>query len=401
MPLQVSSPAAPQNPSDRIGAIDILRGIALFGVLMVNLVTGFRVDIFQQFLPSTGATTGLDYYVETGVGVFLELKAFALFSFLFGVGLAIQFERLAETQRRLLLLVRRLVVLLGFGLIHFFLIWNGDILTEYALVGLIALPLIYLSNVWLVTFALLLLAFYMGLPHSLPPDFFWPSTAWLQQHVESARHVYASGTYAKILKFSWQEIPHLIPLHVAIAARTLALFLLGAVAWRTGLLRQPERHKPLLLGMMGLGLLVGTALSLLEAVAPNSTWSGMARSLDSFTPLSPVILAMGYMSAVICLVSFTRARYVLSVFGPLGQMAFTNYLMESLIFCVIFYGYGLGYFGKLDAATALVIGILVYAAQIVGSMWWLRRYRFGPMEWLWRTLMYGVFQPMKRSPAQV
>ncbi|GGA40730.1 DUF418 domain-containing protein [Dyella nitratireducens] len=393
MPLQVSQIAAPQEPFDRISAIDILRGIALFGVLMVNLVTEFRVDVFQQFLPTTSPASEMDHYVETGVGVFLELKAFALFSFLFGVGLAIQFERLAKTQRRLVLLVRRLVVLLGFGLIHFYLIWNGDILTEYALIGLIALPMLYLSNVWLATIALLLLAFYMGLPHSLSPDFFWPSTEWLQQHVEEANRVYASGSYAEILKFSWQEIPHIVPLHLAIASRTLALFLLGAVAWRTGLLRQPKRHQALLVGLMVFGLLVGSALNLLEAVGPHSTWIGVARTLDGLAPLSPVILAMGYMSAVIVLVSFTPARGVLSVFGPLGRMAFTNYLMQSLIFCGIFYGYGLGYFGKLGATSTLILGVAVYAIQIVISIRWLERYRFGPVEWLWRTLMYGTRQP--------
>lgn len=399
MPLQVSQTAAPQEPLDRISAIDILRGIALFGVLMVNLVTEFRVDIFQQFLPTTGPASGLDHDVQTGVAVFLELKAFALFSFLFGVGLAIQFERLARAQPRFVLLVRRLVVLLGFGLIHFYLIWNGDILTEYALIGLIALPMLYLSNVWLATFALLLLAFYIGLPHSLPLDFFWPSAAWLQHHVEEANRVYASGTYAEILKFSWQEILHILPLHVAIAARTLALFLLGVVAWRTGLVRQPERHRPLLVGLMVFGLLVGTALTLLEVVGPHSTWIGLARTLDGFAPLSPVILAMGYMSAVIVLVSFTPARGVLSVFGPLGRMAFTNYLMQSLIFCGIFYGYGLGYFGKLGAASTLILGIVIYALQIVTSIRWLKHYRFGPVEWLWRTLMYGTRQPFAQLMA--
>lgn len=392
--------AAPEEPSRRVSAIDILRGMALFGVLMVNLITEFRVDLFQQFLPSAGATSGPNYWVETGVGVFLELKAFALFSFLFGAGLGIQFERLAKTKRRLALLIRRLLVLLAFGLIHALLIWNGDILTEYAVIGLVALPLLYLSNVWLMTCALLLLAFYTGLPHTLPLDFFWPSTEWLYQHVEQANQVYASGTYAQILAFSWQEIRYVLPLLIAIAPRTLALFLLGAVAWRTGLLREPERHKLLLWSMTAFGLLAGTVLSLLEAVNPSSPWGDLARSWANLAPLSPVILAMGYIGVVIMLVAFTRARRVLAIFAPLGQMAFTNYLMESIIFCLIFYGYGLGYFGKLGAAFTMGLGVVVFAGQIMFSRWWLRRYRFGPMEWLWRTLMYGARQPMV-SPVTV
>jgi uncharacterized protein len=395
MPSQLSQAVAPQEPSERIDAIDILRGIALFGVLMVNLVTEFRVDLFQQFLPAAGPASGLNHAVEAGVGIFLELKAFALFSFLFGVGLAIQFERLERTQRRLVLLVRRLLVLLGIGLFHLFFIWNGDILTEYALLGLVALPLLYLSNTWLLTLALLLLLFYMGLPHSLPPDFFWPSSDWLQRHVIAANHAYTSNSYADVLQFSWQEIPYIVSLLVAIAPRTVALFLLGAVAWRTGLLREPERHRRLLWGMAATGLLVGTALSLLEAVSPSSPWSGLAHMWDNLSPLSPVILAMGYMGVVVALVSLTRARRALAVFGPLGRMAFTNYLMQSIIFGWIFYGFGLGYFGKLGAAVAMGLGVAVYGGQIVLSRWWLRRYRFGPVEWLWRTLMYGARQPLK------
>jgi uncharacterized protein len=366
--------AAPQDPSDRIDVIDILRGIALFGVLVVNLVTEFRVDVFQQFIwPPRATPFALDRYVEAGVSVFFELKAFALFSFLFGVGLAIQFDRLTKTSRRCQLLIRRLIALLAFGLIHMFLIWNGDILTEYALLGLLALPMLYLSNVWLVTIAMLLLAFYTGLPHSLPADFFWPSDGWLREHVDQANHVYATGTYLEIARFSWNETAHVASLLLCIAPRTLALLLLGAVAWRTGLLSHPERHKRLLLGLMGAGLLVGGALSLLEAAAPDSSWASTARGFANIFPMGPVILAMGYMAAVITLVSFTRVRTVLAIFGPLGRMAFTNYIMQSIIFCAIFYGYGFGLFGKLGAFATLMMGIAVYALQLIASRWWLRR----------------------------
>jgi uncharacterized protein len=387
----------PQDPSSRIGAIDILRGIALFGVLMVNLITEFRVDVFQQFISPAPPMPMLDRFVVSGVSIFFELKAFALFSFLFGVGLAIQFDRLAKTSRRFQLLVRRLVVLLAFGLIHIFLIWNGDILTQYALLGLIALPMLYLSNVWLVTIAVLLLAFYTGLPHSLPADFFWPSTEWLQEHVDQANRVYATGTYLEITRFSWNETSHIASLLLCVAPRTLALFLLGAVAWRTGLLSQSERHKRLLLVLMSTGLLIGGALSFFEAMSSDPAWARIAGGIVNVFPMGPVMLAMGYMAAVISLVSFTRARTALRIIGPLGRMAFTSYIMQSLIFCTIFYGYGLGLFGRLGAFVTLIIGITVYALQIVVSMWWLRRYRFGPLEWLWRTLMYGTRQPLVLS----
>jgi uncharacterized membrane protein YeiB len=130
----------------RLESIDILRGLALFGVLSVNLVTEFRVSIFEQFLPQARERDLINRAVIWFVHNALELKAFALFSFLFGVGMAMQFERLSNTGRPLYWLTRRLLVLLSFGLIHLLLIWNGDILTEYALARLMVLPLLYASR---------------------------------------------------------------------------------------------------------------------------------------------------------------------------------------------------------------------------------------------------------------
>ena len=123
----------PTNPSDRIDAIDVLRGIALFGVMAINLVMEFRVSIFERFLfPKPAlAFSSIDGAVETILMLAVDLKALALFSLLFGAGLAIQFERLASSERRTSLLVRRLAVLLAFGLIHLCLIWNGDIPVSY------------------------------------------------------------------------------------------------------------------------------------------------------------------------------------------------------------------------------------------------------------------------------
>src|SRR5215467_2812890 len=136
--------SGPVNPSDRIDSIDALRGVALLGVLAMNLVMEFRVSFFERFfLPVGRSASPLDRVVETVLMLAVDLKAFALFSLLFGVGLAIQFEHLSASPHRSLLLFRRLIVLLTFGLIHLCLIWNGDILTEYALAGLIVLPFLF------------------------------------------------------------------------------------------------------------------------------------------------------------------------------------------------------------------------------------------------------------------
>lgn len=369
-----------QSSDERIGAIDILRGVALFGVLAVNLVTEFRVSIFQQFLPPGQGVGMWDRLVEAIVHVGFEMKAFALFSFLFGVGLAVQFERLGRTGRPFYWLTRRLLVLLVFGLVHLLLIWNGDILTEYALAGLLVLPMLAAPAWALALGAAAMYALYLFIgvvPVGIP----WPEAAWLQQHVALAGQVYATGSMAEIVRFSQHELPALLPLHLYIFPRTLALFLLGALAWRSGVMRQPQRHKRLFITVAVLGVAVGGALCVLDLMG------GVGQTL----------LAAGYGAAIVALVEFSSARQLLQGCAAIGRMAFTNYIAQSLIFGWIFFGYGLGQFGRLGAAPVLVLGIAVYAAQMAISAWWLRRYRFGPLEWLWRTLMYGTMQPMRRT----
>jgi len=117
---------------------------------------------------------------------------------------------------------------------------------------------------------------------------------------------------------------------------------------------------------------------------------------NAFASLAPVVLALGYGAAVLALAHLPPSGRFLTLFAPLGRMAFTNYLLQSAVFGFIFFGYGLGQFGRMGATQALAIGIGVYVAQMAASAWWLRRYHFGPVEWLWRTLMYGVTQPMRR-----
>ena len=368
-----AAPLQPIGPGERIDAIDVLRGIALFGVMAINVVTEFRVSIFDQFLPSGPPASPVDHAIETVLTLAVELKAFALFSLLFGAGLAIQFERLANSGRRSMLLVRRLAVLLAFGLIHLCLIWNGDILTEYALAGLIVLPLLFGPRWLLTSAALAFLALYLAMQAFPPPELF-PDTATIRQHVVEATRVYATGGFLDVLAFRLHELPLFVPLHVFISPRTIGLFLVGALAWRTGIIQSPPRRL-LFIGIPCVGL--GAALMLL-----------------GFEAFGTIVLALGYGAAIMAIANLESGKKLLGWAAPLGRMAFTNYLMQSLIFGWIFYGYGLGLFGRLGVTSALAIGVAVYVVQVLFSKWWLRRYRYGPIEWLWRTLMYGVPQPM-------
>ena len=361
----------PMPSAERIDGIDVLRGIALFGVMAINVVMEFRVSIFEQFLGPKTFAPPIDLVIDAILNQAVELKAFALFSLLFGAGLAIQFDRLATSECRAALLLRRLAVLLVFGVIHLCLIWNGDILTEYALAGFIVLPFLFGPRWLLALAALVFLALYLLL-QAFPPEGLFPSRAMIWRDVMDANRIYATGGFLDILAFRLRELTLLAPLHVFIFPRTIGLFLVGTLAWRSGILQD-------------------TRALLVIAVAAIALGAGF---LGSTEPLGIIALALGYGAAILGIASFERGKTLLGWAAPLGRMAFTNYVAQSVIFGWTFYGYGLGLFGRLAVTQALIIGIAVYIAQVLFSAWWLRHYRYGPLEWLWRSLMYGVRQPM-------
>jgi uncharacterized protein len=390
-PNNVARPSGPVSPSERIDAIDALRGVALFGVLAINVVTEFRVSIFEQFLLPGRTASPIDRAVEYFLMLAVDMKAFALFSLLFGVGLAIQFERLAANPDRIRLLLRRLVILLVIGLLHLCLIWNGDILTEYALAGFVVLPFLFGPRRLLALASLMCLALYLAMPWVVPNGVF-PGTAAMAQDVTEANRIYGSGGFLEILAFRIRELPLIAPLHLYVFPRTAGLFLLGAWAWRSGILKNPAAYRGLVLAVAVAGISLGLALTLINI---NAFFTVRGANVVAGS-LATIVLALGYAAAVIGACGTSAGKALFRWAAPLGRMAFTNYLAQSVIFGWIFNGYGLGWFGRLGAATALAIGVGVYLGQIVFSAWWLRRYRYGPVEWLWRTLMYGVSQPMTR-----
>jgi uncharacterized protein len=224
--LDAASRAGPIAPSDRIAAIDIVRGIALFGVMAINVVTVFRVSIFEQFLPTRSDGTWLDRVLHSILMIGIDLKAFALFSLLFGVGLAIQYDHLSASPRRTSLLVRRLAFLMLIGAAHLILIWNGDILFACAIAGFIVLPFLYGPSRMPAVVGTALLAVFI-LSSFLPPIASMPSRSWMTQNVAEAARIYGSGGFADVLTFRIRELPAFLPLHLFILPRTVALMLTG------------------------------------------------------------------------------------------------------------------------------------------------------------------------------
>ena len=383
--------------SERIPAIDILRGLALLGVLIVNVDTEFRTTFFEQFLtPHYGSTA--DQIARRVIGFFIEFKAITIFSTLFGVGLAIQHEALERKGRASVLLFRRLLALLAFGLIHLFLVWNGDILTAYAIAGFCVLPYL-LGPTWLMGLAALAaLLVFMCLP-ILPLHFAFPRAIWMAQHVVDARRTYGEGGFFEILAFRIGEIPRVWVFDFSILSRTIGLMLFGAFAWRSGVLRDLRGHRALIATVAAVGLTGGFLLTWLngEGVSPPAALPpALARVVDT---LASIVLAAGYSGLALYLASFPPCSRLLAWAAAVGRMAFTNYLSQSLILGLLFYGYGFGWLDHVGVISGLAISISLYAVQVLLSVWWLRSHHFGPLEWLWRTAMYGQRQPWAKGSA--
>ena len=379
---------APRRERDE--AVDILRGVALFGVLVVNLLTGFRLSLFAYYFGGYVAPTPLDHVVDVAVGAVLEMKSFIVFSLLFGVGLALQSEHLGERDGRFVALAaRRLGVLLAIGLVHFLLIWDGDILVEYAVVGLLALALIRASNEVRATSAVLAFGIYAsGVSGHVGGSMGgWLSGEALTRHVAAANHAYGNGRYFDALTFRLYEAPYIATLLVDVLPRTFALLLLGAMAERAGFVTRPEAHQRSLALIGWGGICVGGMGTLALHFASPSAF------LEKCFTTS---LGIGYAAALFRLLQRARLKSALSFLAPVGRMALTNYLTQSVVWTLVFNGYGLGLFHRVGSAAALVMGVALYVAQVALSHGWLACFRFGPMEWVWRSMTYGQWQPMRR-----
>ena len=359
----------PVTQSGRYIPLDILRGAALLGVLLVNLLTLFRVSLFAQITGTAGPATAIDGVVSAIVYNLIEFKAFTLFSFLFGAGIAVQQER---QSRPAAFLARRFLVLLAIGLTHIVFIWNGDILTLYAVCGLLAIPLLGFPSPALAVVggALILIAYYVPMPIA------FPSTEVMKAQAVEATRVYATGGFAEIQAFRWSETTRLIvPLLLLSLPKTLGVMLLGVAAWRSHCFtKRRELWLPVLLISAAAGL-AGIFLHI-EMLAQIPLAFAYAAALLLWVPKAP-LLAAG------------------------GQMALTNYLTESVVFSLVFYGFGLGLMGRVGITTAAAGGLAFYVAQLFCSRFWLRHFHFGPVEWLWRSLTYGRRQPMLKNEVTV
>lgn len=404
--------ADPPGPArERYLVLDGLRGVALFGILLVNAVA-FALPGGPPGLGYAGPVP--DRLALAAVILFVESKFFCLFSFLFGVGFAVQ---LREADRRgapfLPRYGRRLAVLAAFGLAHIALLWEGDILLAYALVGTVLLAFRRVSDRGLVTWAAALL----GVPLVLYSGVFLLTVGarfvpGLGDQIRAADTELLAVLGASAERGAgaersyWETVPDRVAAYAGTGLllltrvpTVLAMFLLGLWAGRVGLCARPGAHVARLRwGLrwgLGAGLVLSTLVTAVYFLAPPVT---ALAGLFFNQALAGPVLGLGY-AAGLALALRADPAWARPL-AATGRMALTNYLLQSVILAVLFWPQGFGLAGRVRPLAVLALVGAVYLGQVALSAVWLRRFELGPLEWVWRWLTY-LRRPalVRRSPA--
>jgi uncharacterized protein len=406
-PQPSSPPVGPITLSERILFIDILRGMALFGILAANMRAFFApLDIYDRI--NVLYTARADVVAQAFINAFIQGKFISIFSFLFGMGFAIQMSRAEARGARFMgFYPRRLAALALFGLIHGALIWAGDVLLTYALSGTLLLlfrkrqqkTLLWWAGgifVMPMVVATTFLGLYFSRFHRPWMD---PKPPNLNK-IHAVINIYAHGSVRQIFVQNLVEFKQELPTQL-FSFYALALFLLGLWVWRSGIVQRLEQYRPTLKRVcawcLPVGLIISTYSATVIAIMPPgrvSLWGFFARVL--WFP-GAHILAAGYVSGLALIFLREDRRRLLVPFAAVGRMALTNYLMQSVLCTLFFYHYTTGLYGRIGPAIGLVPTVVLYTAQVWFSNWWLGHYRFGPMEWLWRGMTYGKLPSMHKE----
>ena len=402
-----SQRVGPVSLSERILFIDVLRGMALFGILAANMRSFFApLDCYEHI--GVLYHSHADVLAQAFIDAFIQGKFLSIFSFLFGIGFAIQMSRAeARGVRFMGFYPRRLLALALFGLIHGLLIWAGDILLIYAFSGAILLLFRKRQQKTLLWWAggLFALPIVAGTAF-LTLYFSRYHRPWMDpkrpdmKELYTIINIYAHGTARQILAQNWVEWKRMLP-YTFFAIYATALFLLGMWVWRAGIAQRLEEYRPALKCVCAwcipVGLVISIFVATVKAVVPPgsvSLWAWFAGIL--WLPGSH-ILSAGYISGLALIFLHEDGRRILLPFAAVGRMALTDYLMQSVLCTLFFYNYTTGLYGRIGPALGLLATVILYGAQVVFSNWWLQRYRFGPMEWLWRGMTYGKFPSMGKE----
>lgn len=387
---------APTGGTARIISLDAMRGIAILGIYLVNMLSFHSPYMFIN--PLEYWDHGIDRYFYIFIDIFAQASFYPLFSMLFGYGLMLMKER-SEAKGKTFypFVIRRLFFLLCIGIVHAFLIWPGDILITYATIGFLALFFLRLTGKALLATGLLMYIIpnlFLGLLLTAA-DFSGmdaSSAMFSDDQTKNALQVYSSGTFAEITEmraWEWKEANNITTAPILVFS-ILPLFLIGAglakVQWLTKI--KMYRKKFILFSVAA--FIAGLLIKLL----PYYGWEGYSTEFFQDFFGGP-LLAAAY-GSLTALAVHSQAGNT-GVFASVGRMAMTNYLLQSLVSTLIFYGYGAGLYGSVSLVTGTGLAVAVYIVQAALSRYWLKKFYFGPVEWLWRSITYMKFQRMRKE----
>ncbi|WP_322924122.1 DUF418 domain-containing protein [Paenibacillus campi] len=388
MTMQVKEQSVPIAARDRLHFLDIVRGFAMLGIIMVNY--------FIIATSSSLMTDSSESFTQLLVQWFAEGKFYTLFSFLFGIGFIIFMNR-AETRfdAPRIIFMRRLVVLFGFGLLHITLIWSGDILTYYAVTGLLLLAFYKCRPRTLLIWSAILMVLSSLLPLSwiLQPQSVSGTELFADNGANSSYLASIGARFAEAGSFISTAPTMIIPM--------LMMFLLGMYFVKQGLFHQMETKKKL---WYRIWIVCACCFLFVETSTIISTLNGSGMAMQSFgittmiNQLGGVIGSLFYMSSLAMLfLHVSRLRPLLMLMGNVGRMSLTCYLLHSTIGTWLFFDYGLGLGKLVQPVGVAAIGFGVFLFLITFSSLWLKRFKYGPVEWIWRKLTYGKMTNAKNE----
>jgi uncharacterized protein len=417
-----AEPDQPVASGERIATLDFVRGIAVLGILFAN-ITAFAQPYYAYFWPPAliGGMEEGDKWVWMVQFILIDGKLRGLFTLLFGAGVMLFLERAAARGSGRGLQLRRLAWLLLFGLIHFFLIWRGDILTLYAVWGMVLLlmvkwrPFIQLVvGLCLAGFGALALGVLMGGQYAAsvlpslqanmgPEELAMVLGAADKTLADSVKELalYAHGSWFEIARATIAERGGELLQEVLIVgpAETLGLMLIGMALYRLGFFS--GTFDPARMRKWGwIGVIGGVLVSIPAALWVYAGGFEFYRTLFVFNGLGGVLhlpMVIGLAALLVVWAPRAVATRLGARFVAAGRMAFSNYLGTSIVMVVLFQGWGLGLFGQLHRIELLGIVALAWIAMLMWSPWWLARFNYGPLEWLWRCLTYWHLFPFKRT----
>lgn len=397
---------ATSSPAQRIELLDALRGFALIGVLLVNL----RYFSLFELLPDTGkaalVTAGVDSVIALVFAALVDTKSITLFTFLFGIGFALQFDEAKRDDASTRRYLRRLAVLAAIGLIHGYLVWSGDILRYYAFAGLVLVACARVSTRSLFVIGVLIALFGNAIlrPFALmlprEPGATAVATA-------AAFEAFANGGVVDVVAANYAYAKFEFLANWSLLPFVLGRVLIGVAIGRSGMLTHAASHLTFWRRLWWGGLAIGGALTTFTLLRDSGLLPGapsfwrndaMRVLLGAVRAGGSIGLACAWMAGFVLLFQRDTWRRRCELLATVGRTALSNYLLQTLVGIALFYGIGLGIGPQWGLPAVLVATAAIFIAQCAASSWWLARFRYGPVEWAWRCLTYGKYLPIVRTP---